>query len=209
MTGELLLFQQYNFYRRQMGADALKASPQYLKTLARFDAWCKARGQRPELLLYCAFAVRQWIRIPQLRNVNDLCTEKLIARVSEVTNLELFHQRPRPQASKADDADYRPGDVNRDLVTYAEPFKKRYQETGQHQRCIDEMELWTYGYHPESKFCARCPGAYQAACIAKLKQVCSTFDVMALRAGRMTLREAEEAHARVTGRHPALRSVRP
>lgn len=78
-------------------------------------------------------------------------------------------------------------DPNRDISGTTEAYKRRHLMDGDPQLCMERMSVETFGYHPRSLVCARCPLAQ--ACAGRL-QASVNFDILALRRGEITAQQA-------------------
>lgn len=170
--------------------------------LQEMQAWCNTRGIDSRRWLYWLFARTNFRFAPKLA-----CLKPSPQRESEVLQKyqalrdtpyyseriyrEIAHQRLHAGETF---------DCNRDLSPMAEALKRRYLAAGEPERCLAEMfadhadSHPTWGYHPKSLACVRCP--LTQACAAKLRAAVSSFDPVALRAGIITLEQAQVSEGR-------------
>ena len=78
-------------------------------------------------------------------------------------------------------------DRARDISHQAEAIKRRHLADGRPDLCLTDMDEYTFGYHPKSLLCARCPLTQQ--CIMTLQNK-YPFDVVALRNGQINMQQA-------------------
>lgn len=164
-----------------------KPTPTRLKLMAHMAAWCQARGFSPSEWLYSLFVSRRWLYCPKL-DKSHLQSEKHIPRYKQLRDHALYQQRQVELEATAAPS-LSTFDPNRDLSHTAEDSKRAYLATGQMETCMARMGVETFGYHPKSSVCARCPIA--SACLAQLQQSVN-FDVLALRRGDLTSEEAKD-----------------
>jgi len=191
--GELL--EHYNYYRahtqqfRQRCTRWLKSTPVRKEQLHQLLQWCAARQLDPHRFIYSQFVGRQWVFAPPLHQLvpkSKQAERKALARYEQLRETPMFQRVVAAQVQQARTA--RTGrphvwDPNKDLSHASEALKRRYLETAQFRRCIAETPTHTYGYHPRSTVCARCPVAHE--CAVRL-QASVTFDILALRRGQTT-----------------------
>lgn len=147
-----------------------------------FLSWCAKEGVT-EPLAYLDYRFRVGDHGGYIPKLNQLRSNNL----AEVFNAEWM------QFQRSADVGYqklkqRSGDRNKQALTALrlltpgmEAAKHPYVSTGRYELCLAEISL-TQGFHPESRYCVRCPQAVR--CAAKLYQT-HGFDVVALRAGRL------------------------
>lgn len=197
------LFNDFNFYRTQTGSYAklsakhpvrgYKPTEDRLALFAEMIEWCRARDIDPRLWLYSLFRARCWTFPPKLTR-GCLLSENMIPKYRKIgENDYLDGYRSRIQKDLPDSADS--WDPNRDLNHTVESLKKRFRDLGKAEVCMQESFARTLGYHPESSICVECPLGMACA-----RQLCDyvTFDIMALRLGKITAAEAKAqvfAHA--------------
>lgn len=156
---------------------SLKDSRENLAAFERLAAWCKARSIDPRHWLYSLFAARYWRFAPKL---NQLCSERHLERYGGIETGGGHRQ-------VVERNDVPVFDVNADISRAAELLKLRYLQLGQAGRCMGRSFVDTYGYHPQSEYCAQCPVAI--ACEAQLRAHVG-FDITALRRGELTREQA-------------------
>ena len=196
-----ILLHDYNRYRAHtFNLQKIRALPgQYVRDVGprrglpifgKLDAWCAEQHIDPRRWLYHLFKLRKWIYAPPLTTLipTKESAKKRLAAYQELMDTPFFstiiHQGITKQRQDA-------GEIincNRDLIPLAETRKKIHLGAGRPDKCMAEMQAQTYGYHPKSLACARCPLAQQ--CAAEL-QATMPFDIMALRRGEMTLQQAQ------------------
>ena len=158
-----------------------KPTPVRLKQLAHMVAWCQARHISPSEWLYSLFVSRRWLYAPKLERPH-LQSEKHIPKYQRLRDHALYQQR-RAEVEAASAPSLSTFDPNRDLSHTAEDSKRDYLALGQVEVCMARMATETFGYHPRSSVCARCPRATE--CLAQLQRSVD-FDVLALRRGEIT-----------------------
>jgi hypothetical protein len=166
-----------------------KANPQRLALMDRMRLWCQNREIPARQWLFSLFAVRRWLFPPQLRP-EDLCSEKHLARFDGFDDYRLYTERLRSEEqARATQFGVSSGfDPNRDLSSTAEQAKSYYVSSGRTAECIKQIHTETFGFHPKSSVCTKtCPSS--ELCIATLQSVV-TFDIMALRRGEITSKQA-------------------
>lgn len=166
-----------------------------LPPLQIMDAWCQAQGLDSRRWLYHLFRKRNWLFSPRLDQLvpSKRHFKKALADYARVTDTPAFEavlSRGLEASRRAAGTDCNP---NRDLIAMAEERKRIYLGEARPDKCMYNMLSETYGYHPRSTPCARCPVTYQ--CAAQL-QATVAFDIQALRRGEMTLQQAQVIAAR-------------
>jgi hypothetical protein len=162
-----------------------KLTPDRYKLFEQLYDWCVERELDPRLWLFILFRSRRWMFAPQL-SPGHLMSEKLLAsgryqKVVESGALDgyrLYTKGPQKGA-----------DPNRDVIHGAEQRKRVYLKNGQANLCMALIMSDTYGYHPKSQWCQKCPKKVECQ---NLLQRLVKFDILALRRGEIT---AEEARA--------------
>jgi len=169
----------------------LKETPARLKIFARMAKWCEDRQINPREWLYSLFVSRRWLFCPKMEAAH-FQSEKHLPKFRKLQDFDLFKQRQADQAAhRIPESRF---DSNRDISHAAEEAKAAYLRSGQVDQCMAVMAIETFGYHPRSKLCMRCPGAVE--CQRRLVQSV-TFDVLALRRGEIT---SEQARAQALSR---------
>lgn len=186
----LQLLSDYNVYKREVFAlqrrptgKLSRPTPKIVALLDEVLSWCQEQGIEPRLWIYHLFRARRWTFPPALDRKNLLSVRQVQA-YWKMQKLDLFRQKILDEGVSSD-VTY---DPNRDLSTTTEAIKRRYMDQGSLDRCMSEMETTTLGYHPRSKVCMECP--LSQACEEKL-QVFVGFDIVALRDGRISVRQAQ------------------
>lgn len=201
---EALLLSDYNYWRSHTEYIAEKRKTGYVRDtsmkkarphLAAMQRWCKDKNIDARRWLYFRFASRHWRYAPPLEQLVPAAkseSKALIAyNLMEAT--PAYSERIHNEIRYQKDATGITWDVNRDVSHLAEAIKRRYLATHDWQRCIDRMADQTFGYHPKSLVCQRCPGASQ--CVAQLSRGVP-FDIVALRRGDVDLRSCYVAAER-------------
>jgi hypothetical protein len=202
-----ILLEDYNVYRSQTQhfwnltlegkpwmTKPLSPTVKRLQLLSEMSEWCAAKGLEPRLWLLVLFKSRSW-RFPPKCEASHLQSEKLIPKYRSARGLGFFEQRVRNTATRASEGASSP-DPNRDLAPAVEGLKRRYAESDQRQRCMDEATIRTHGYHPASAVCQSCPLA--GPCAISLQSEVK-FDVQGLRSGAISIQQAA-AQAKGEGR---------
>lgn len=189
------LFSDYCYYcrytvqvqnrRKGRSLRDLKETPARLKLLAHMAKWCGAQGINARSWLYSLFVSRRWMFCPALKSTH-LQSKNHLPKYRDLRDFGLYRQRLLEQASIPAPA-VTTFDPNRDLSHTAEETKAAYLRFGRSVACSAAMVLDTFGYHPRSAVCARCPEA--KGCRDRLVQAVD-FDVLALRLGEITSVEA-------------------
>jgi hypothetical protein len=199
MSREQLLFEDYRYYRKYTkNVQDLKQKRPYLRELKptkdrlrlfkAMDTWCKEKQFDSRMWLYSLFVARRWRFAPKIE-VSNLLSEKHITRFQKLDDFDFFRKRLSEQErlNNFDSGKY--FDPNRDLSGTAESAKEQYQKLNQIEICMASMETETFGYHPKSSVCKKCVLAMK--CYQKL-QSNFPFDVIALRLGQITSRQARQ-----------------
>lgn len=184
-TSNLLSLQQQGKYVRE-----LKATKPRLKAFDEMARWCAREGVDARLWLYSLFKARAWMfspRMDQLIPRTEKTRKKALARYHQLGEVPVFHERIHREVYAQRVKAGTEWDVNRDLTNAAESLKRRYLAENDARRCLEEMQTRTFGYHPRSVVCARCP--LQGECAAALQQLAGC-DVIALRRGEITVDQA-------------------
>ena len=195
-----LLFADYCYYRGHTAhvqnlkqarpyLRDLKETPARLKLFARMAKWCEDQGFNPREWLYSLFVSRRWLFCPKMEPAH-LQSVKHIPRYQALDDFGLYRQRLMELESMAapSASTY---DPNRDLSHTAEETKAAYHRAGQYDQCMAGLFTSTFGYHPKSAACARCP--VSGPCCDQLVRSVD-FDILALRRGEITS-EAARAQA--------------
>jgi hypothetical protein len=195
LTSQAGVIERYNTYaaetraarRRGHARHALKATPARLQIAGQVLAFCRAEAIDSGLWLFFLFRQRRWLLPPAFR-ADVLCsTRPLPAFRAGVPDLNAYRQHRLDEQQRArvesGDAGY---DPNRDVSSAVEQTKARY--AGDPTGCMAAMDT-TLGFHPHSRICQACPCAH--ACAAALTARVG-FDILALRAGRLTQAQAQE-----------------
>jgi len=193
-----LLFADYCYYRQHTAhiqklkrerpyLRDLKQTPARLKLFARMAKWCGDQKIEPREWLYTLFVARKWLFCPKLDSAH-LQSKKHLPRFQQYHDYTLFRQRQMEQQTVAAASATSTFDPNRDLSHTAELAKRHYLYQNDTRACMDRMQDETFGFHPKSTACARCPAANE--CREKLEKSVN-FDVLALRRGEITAEQAK------------------
>lgn len=199
---ERTLFDDYRYYRNYTAHTQrrkrerpylreLKATPQRLKLFTEMAEWCRDHGVEPRQWLYSLFASRKWLFAPKLER-SHLCSEKHFPKFQKIIDYAMFTRRQVNQQN-LESLSTNSFDPNRDISQASENAKRRYLFQNDTQSCMSRISDETFGYHPRSTACARCPA--QVECRDRL-QAMVDFDIQALRRGEMTS-EAARNHVLV------------
>ena len=192
-----LLLRDFNDYRSQTGnvqklkgkgsyITSLKGTPTRLRALERMAAWCQQRGLNPRLWLYSLFHSRKWMYAPLW---NQLTPEANLPRYHALLNTDPFQKKVQNEVhadQRERGASY---DPNRDVSATTEALKRRFLDLNDAPGCMARMTTETLGFHPRSTVCARCA---QAARCADTLRAMVRFDILAYRAGTITLEQARQ-----------------
>lgn len=163
-----------------------KLTDERKQALAAMITWSRAAGRDPRVWLFLMFAVRGWKFAPELSSSHLIQPKWIEAYAKRKSGLS---QSPkyRERLVLAQTTAQLPGaifDPRVDLDGEAEARKERYFLDGDAQRCIDESDVWTYGWHPESTTCSKCPAA--KVCQINLDKAAG-YPLTRVRKGEMTL----------------------
>lgn len=201
------ILDDYNYYRsytahvQDMRARGNYVADVKMKTKAGDDRepyfagmvhFCEEHSLDPKLWLYMLFKIRRWRAAPrftQLVPKSKKSLQKNLNYYADLSDLPLFQKN---RIEKRHTAAIKAGevwDINRDIGFSTEALKRRYLNEGDAERCMSELEERTYGYHPRSLVCARCPVVTQ--CTQKLESKFGTH-IIALRRGEITTQQAQQ-----------------
>lgn len=193
---EAILLSDYNFWRGQTWHTQEIQRKGYLRNvklktaapaLTALAQWCDGKAIDPRRWLYFRFASRNWRYAPRLDQLvpSSRTEAKAVSKYKLLKETPAFSQRIQQESAYRRDETGVYWDVNRDICHVAEAIKRRYLATSQWERCMNEMTERTYGFHPKSRVCQRCPAAAQ--CEQRLRAQ-APFDIVALRRGDVDLR---------------------
>lgn len=184
------LFADYNYWRAFCSAVIERRSQHKLNDLAVCDealeeleamaAWCEERGLDPRLWLYTLFRVFRWFWPPRLIP-GVLRADKHVREYDRGGRLDAYRRHILADKPLA------PFDPNVETSPTTEARKAHFAAKGEAQRCFELALENTFGYHPDSETCRRCPLGPQ--CAEKLTRW-ATFDIMALRSGQLSREQA-------------------
>jgi hypothetical protein len=153
---------------------AADATPERVALFVAMIRWARERKVDPRFWVFALFSVRAW-KWPPTLTVGCVCSDTLEKKLPRIRDKSVLRKRidesPLVAEQKIPETE---------LVPHTEALKQRYAESGQAQRCMQEMFAVTKGYHPRSPVCAACP----------LKQPCALqlaaaypYDVIGARNG--------------------------
>lgn len=201
------ILDDYNYYRAHTShVKAMRAQGRYvadvkMRTKAGDDrtpyfeelvGFCSEHQLDPKMWLYMLFKIRGWKAAPKFNQLvpkSKKTLQKNLNIYANLSDIPLF-QKNRDQKRHQEAVDS--GEVydkNRDLGFTTEAIKRRYLNEGDSERCMAEMEERTFGYHPQSLVCARCPSVTQCAQLLEAKY---GTHIIALRRGEITARQAQQ-----------------
>jgi len=191
------LLADWNYYRLQTASyhnnvvvkgfrlKPKKMTPEIHRLLTEMVRWCREHQLEPRLWIFGLFKIRQWAWPPKWEP-GHLMSDDAIPKVRKLKGLGFFSRRRRATAYQQADEDA--FDPNRDIDPTIERVKLAFYQKGDHEACRRSIMEKTLGFHPRSSVCGSCP--VRAQCWIDL-QGFLRFDVLALRTGAMTSREAE------------------
>ena len=193
------LFDDYRYYRQHTASvqtlkqqkpylREMKATLERLKLFGSMAAWCADQGINPRLWLYSLFVSRKWLFAPKLESAH-LQSQKHIPKYHALEDTGLYKQRQMEQESLTNVSNPTTFDPNRSLSHASEEAKRAYLAAGNPQACMAATSTETFGFHPGSTVCARCPVV--EPCKAQL-QALVRFDIQALRRGEITSEQARQ-----------------
>lgn len=173
----------------------LKPTSERLRVLEEMVIWCREQAVPPRQWLYSLFAVRIWNFAPSLTKPHLLSKNHLKRFHANIDYSFYDHYiRKLENLKKLRDLE-KSFDPNKDMSQTAEGAKLYYLKVGGTYTCRKFMLTETFGYHPLSEVCQKC--ADSDACLEELQRYTS-FDVLALRSGKLSAREAkQQAFARL------------
>lgn len=155
-------------------------------------SFCDEHKLDPKVWLYLLFKIRKWQAAPRFHQLvpkSKKTLQKNLGLYADLRDLPLFRQNREAQRVTAEAETGEGWDVNRDIGFSTEALKRRYLNEGDAERCLSEMEIRTYGYHPRSLVCARCPIAQRCAQQVEVKY---GTHMLSLRRGEITSRQAQQ-----------------
>lgn len=157
-----------------------------------FLDFCKEQNVDPRMWMYMLFKIRGWKAAPkftQLVPKSKKTLQKNLNTYANLSDIPLF-QKMRDERNHRESVESgNDWDKNRDIGISTEAVKRRYLNDGDSERCIEEMDERTYGFHPQSLVCARCPLTTQCASIFERK---FGPHIAALRRGELTVKQAKQ-----------------
>ena len=192
-----VLLQDYNEYRSKTGhffqvrssggfSSSLKSTPERLTIFSDMADWCRKRSIDPRLWIYALFCHRKFRFSPPL---DQLKSEKVVSLYKQFVPGDDYREKILREVHADQVERGARHDPLRDLTAATEGIKKRYQRLNDWDRCFQNMETETFGFHPKSLVCAACPISRKCrdALCSKVK-----FDVMAYRRGELTVGQVRQ-----------------
>jgi hypothetical protein len=164
--------------------NGVKVTPDRLAALDNMAQWCRAKNLDPRHWLQSLFQSRRWLFAPQW---TQLTSEKHLKKYRALPVSQAYQTKIANESATSKMQRGVSYDVNRDLSPTTEGIKQTYLGRGEADRCMAQMRSETLGYHPKSHVCARCSKA--VVCAASLASLAG-FDIVALRAGKITMEQA-------------------
>lgn len=166
-----------------------KLTDKRLKLFLDVVQWCKDQQYDPRVWLFCLFESRRWTFAPQLEPGHLMSKnerihkryERLVAR-NYLDGYQRYIEGQRPERPE------RRYDPNRDLSNSVEARKAKLLQRGDAEACMAQTVTDTFGFHPGSQYCVRCP--INERCKQRLQGMVN-FDIIALREGRITSAQAK------------------
>lgn len=177
-----------------------KNGPDRLAQLDQLIIWCHKENIDPERWLYTMFSCHKWLHAPAFNKLipKNKKRSKTYSMYFSDRETPEWHRVVSEKTRQRQQSEGRIFDPNRDLSASAESLKKQYLAAGDPHACMRDTHARTYGYHPKSTTCARCPIAYE--CSYYLQQSVP-FDILALRRGEITSEQARMAAAAARSQH--------
>ena len=154
--------------------------------------FCGERQIDPQIWLYMLFKIRGWKAAPKFNQLvpkSKKTLQKNLNIYANLSDIPLFQKHRDQQNHQAAVEAGQVWDKNRDIGWSTEALKRRYLNEGDSERCMAEMDERTFGYHPRSLVCARCPSVTQCTQILESKY---GTHIVSLRRGEMTARQAQQ-----------------
>jgi hypothetical protein len=200
------ILDDYNYYRSYTAhVQQIRAKGGYVRQLQMrtkkedrqplFQAmvdFCQEYRLDPKLWLYLLFKIRGWRaapRVDQLVPKSRKTLQKNLELYADLSDLPLFQKYRHEKQQTAAVQNGTAWDVNRDIGYSTEALKRRYINEGDAERCLSELEERTYGFHPRSLVCARCP--LKTECTQKLEAKFGAH-IVPLRRGDITIQQAQQ-----------------
>lgn len=196
------LLDDYNVYWQKTGlahkmrtegrfVRGYKLTPDRERALTRMTTWCATHGLNPRLYVYSLFKTRNFVFPPPFTQLTPgkKTEKKALERYAALSGVEMYQKVIQTDIQLRRIERGAEFDPNRDLSNAAESLKRQYVAEQLTSQCMDTMRAETFGYHPKSLVCVRCPA--RAECLSRLKAL-TPFDVLALRQGTITSQQARE-----------------
>lgn len=212
--GPQQILDDYNYYRaytarvQEVKAQGRPVGQVKMKTkkgedrapyFERMLSFCGEHNLDPKVWLYLLFKIRKWQAAPRFHQLvpkSKKTLQKNLSLYADLRDLPLFQKKQEAQRSMYAVESGSSWDVNRDIGFSTEALKRRYLNAGDAERCLNEMAERTFGFHPKSLVCARCPIAQRCR-----QQVETRYGahMISLRRGEITTQQAQQL-ARCHGR---------
>ena len=195
------LFEDYLYWRAMTAYcqvpsfyKQMKLTPAREQLMLKMSDWAVERRIDPRRWLWGLHELRSW-RFPPVLSSSHIMSVKIIPKYERLTDDSRFQKKLLEDQHQKDLTKGRQFDPNRDVHPTIEGIKRRYLEAGDAGavRCMSQMYEQTLGYHPISRVCIRCPLWQQ--CLNRLERT-TTFDILALREGRLSADSAQAQAAR-------------
>lgn len=165
-----VLFDDYYYWRTFTKARPISVTltppaitPARLRPFEQLSRWCAEQGLHAREWLYSLFAVRCWVYWPPLTHLRSPAHLKRVRR-GDHWPTDRYRERVLAEAGQSDAA--RQFNPNTDLLETVEEAKRYHLRANDVTACMAVMHDETFGWHPRSTVCARCPG--QRSCREKL-----------------------------------------
>ncbi len=165
-----------------------KMTPARLAIIRGMMEWCETRMLPPRQWLYTLFGVRRWMFAPKLER-GHLCSEKHIPKFRKFKDYKFYAERLAQVNALHPTIQQQAYDPNVELSYAAELAKETYINQGRASECMEAMATETFGFHPASAVCNRCPES--ESCTALLRSTV-TFDIVALRRKEISPQQAKQ-----------------
>lgn len=168
--------------RRTKPINDFAAKPDKLALLDELVTWCQEHSVQPRFWIYHLFAARRWLFPPQFKRGHLLST-KMLQHYRYQPATPFYAERLEATARERKALAGLEYDPNLHLSEGVETLKRVYASQRAARRCLDDMRQ-TYGYHPRSVYCQKCPEA--ESCEAKVRAL-FPFDIIGVRCGELEM----------------------
>jgi len=157
-----VLFSDYYHWRgytavgQTKRAGCPRLTPKTLQPFVALSAWCAEQVLHAREWLFTLFAARRWLYWPPPAQLRSAAHLKRV-RSGERWPTDLYRERVLAEVGKSDVQ--RAFDPNVEISETVEEAKRYYLRANDAQACMAVMRVETFGFHPRSTVCARCPGA--------------------------------------------------